>query len=395
MHDGAGRGAWRIWAPPLVVILIMMASLSVRADGSLSPPSGVQLIIVFHGALALLWRLRFPLTVTVVAVAAACTLPQVAPHVIATDAASIVALYTLATRRSRKLAWTTGIGAALALTAATIPWQPHGFLDFHTVLPVNYLLAAVAVGDAVRSRQALLAQIRERAEQAERTREQEARHRVQEERVRIARDLHDVVAHHITLVNAQAGVAHHLMPTHPDRAYEALAEIRETSRTALDELRATVGLLRSDDDPPDSRQPTPTFTDLRGLVDGFRKAGFDIVITADGERRPLTGPADVAAYRIVQEALTNAGKHGLPGPVEIHLAYEPAQLRVTVANAARPGHRGAGTGHGLIGMRERAEAVAGTLTADMRADGRFVVEAVLPLRMPQDDQGSSTTSPAG
>ncbi|XVU27817.1 sensor histidine kinase [Actinoplanes sp. CA-054009] len=380
MAETYGRAAWRIWAAPLLTVLIMMAAVAWHGENTLVKPTTAQLVLIVAGALALLFRLRWPAPVAAVTVVCGSLLPLAAPHLVFIDVACVVAAYTVATLRPRRTAWTAGILATVALTAAIIPWQPGGLLDILNVLPANYILVAVAVGDAVRTRRALLIQVRERAEQAERTREQEARRRVGEERIRIARDLHDVVAHHITLVNAQAGVAHHLMRTHPDRAYEALAEIRETSRAALDELRATVGLLRQDDDPPDSRRPTPTFADIGTLVDGFRKAGADITVTTDGRPGPLTGPADVAAYRILQEALTNAGKHALPGPVQVRLAYGPALLRLTVTNPARPGRHGPGTGHGLIGMRERAETAAGTVTAEMRPDGRFVVEAALPLR---------------
>ncbi|MFF5075509.1 sensor histidine kinase [Actinoplanes sp. NPDC000266] len=382
MADTYGRAAWRIWAAPLLTVLIMMAATAWHDENTLVKPTAAQFVLILTGAIALLFRLWWPVPVAAVTVVCGALLPLFEPHLVFIDVACVVAAYTVATLRSRRTAWTTGILATVALTAAIIPWQPHGLLDILNVLPANYILVAVAVGDAVKTRQALLTQVRERAEQAERTREQEARRRVGEERIRIARDLHDVVAHHITLVNAQAGVAHHLMRTHPDRAYQALAEIRETSRAALDELRATVGLLRQDDDPPDSRRPTPTFADVDSLIDGFRKAGADIAVSTEGKPVPLTAPADVAAYRLVQEALTNAGKHALPGPVQLHFAYDPAHLRITVTNPARPGHHGPGTGHGLIGMRERAEAADGTLTTEMRPDGRFIVEATLPLRTP-------------
>nr|BFE59309.1 hypothetical protein GCM10020063_038350 [Dactylosporangium thailandense] len=196
------------------------------------------------------------------------------------------------------------------------------------------------------------------------------RRQVREERVRIARDLRDVVANHITLVNAQAGVAHHLLRTDPDRAYQALAGIRDTSR-------ATVGLLRADDE-PDNRQPAPGFAELDALLDGFRQAGLDVRVTRSGVPRPLTGTADLAAYRIAQEALTNARKHGSGGAVDLDLTYSTDTLDITLANPARPGVQGPGTGHGLIGMRERAASAGGRFSAAMTA-GRFVLHLSLPL----------------
>ncbi|WP_436534461.1 sensor histidine kinase [Actinoplanes sp. HUAS TT8] len=367
-----GRWAWRIWAPPLLVIMIMMATVAYRNGVLARTPSGLQLIVILIGALALLFRLRQPLAVTIVAVLAGVALPFTNGHLVLVDVAAVVALYTLATLRDRRTVWTTGALAAVALSATWIPWQAGGLLDLANLVPANYALIAVAAGVATRDRRALLSQLRRQGEQ-------EARRQVREERIRIARDLHDVVAHHITLVNAQAGVAHHLMGSYPDRAREALAGIRDTSRTALDELRATVGLLRQDDDPPDSLAPAPTFAGVEQLIDGFRTAGHDVRLTRTGMSRPLPGSADLAAYRIVQEALTNAGKHGVTREADVVLDYTGAVLRISVVNPARPGHRGAGTGHGLIGMRERAEAAGGTLTCGLSGDGTYAVVAVLPV----------------
>ncbi|MFG2042828.1 sensor histidine kinase [Dactylosporangium sp. NPDC048998] len=329
------------------------------------------------GAGALLLRRRYPRTVAVVTTLCGAALPMLAPHQVVVDTATVVALYTVAEATDRRTAATLGAVAAVLLTASSMRWLPGHFLDIRNAVPVNYVAAAVAVGDSVRNQRALLRQERRRAAEAERTREGEARRRVREERVRIARDLHDVVTHHITLVNAQAGVAHHLLRTDPGRAYQALAGIKETSRAALDELRATVGLLRADDE-PESLQPAPSFTDLDGLLESFRRAGLDVRLTRRGTARPLTGTADLAAYRIVQEALTNASKHGIGPRVELDLTYTEYTLDITLTNPAEPGRRGPGTGHGLIGMRERAESAGGRFIAGLQA-GAFVVHAGLPL----------------
>ncbi|HWS34719.1 MAG TPA: histidine kinase [Actinoplanes sp.] len=360
---------WRIWAPPLLVTMIMMASVAYHGK-TLTAPTGTQVIIILNGSAALLFRLRYPVAVTAWTVLAGVILPLTAEHLILIDAPSIVALYTLARYRDRRTAWTAGVLAAIALTAASAPWRSGGILDIRNLVPLNYVALAVAAGDASRNRQALLVQVRERAEQS-------AHRRVREERIRIARDLHDVVAHHITLVNAQAGVAHHLMDAHPAKAREALAGIRDTSRTALDELRATVNLLRADDEPDQGLQPMPAFAEIDGLVDGFQRSGFDVTVIRDGVPRPLAGAVDLAAYRIAQEALTNAGKHAVTRTASVALRWDDRGLRILVTNPARPGHAGPGTGHGLIGMRERAESAGGTVQTGMR-DGLFVVEALLP-----------------
>ncbi|MFD0524310.1 sensor histidine kinase [Paractinoplanes durhamensis] len=294
------------------------------------------------------------------------------------DAAAVVALYTVAVQTDRRTAATLGAVAAALLTASSIIWLPNHVFHIGVLLPINYVAVAVAVGDAVRNQRALLLQERRRTREAELSRESEARRQVREERVRIARELHDVVAHHITLVNAQSGVAHHLLRTDPERAYQALAGIKETSRAALDELRATVGLLRADDE-PESLQPVPAFAEVDGLLESFRAAGLDVRLTRRGVAGPLTGPADLAAYRIVQEALTNASKHGTEPRAEVELTYDDRTLTVTVTNPAASGRSGPGTGHGLIGMRERAEAAGGHFAATLKASGFFVITAVVPV----------------
>jgi signal transduction histidine kinase len=374
------RNAWRVWLPPLLAILIGMAQVAFARGRIPEPPTHGQLILVLAGALALLFRLHRPVEVTVVAALAGAALPIFGEHLILIDVAGIVAVYTVASTRPRRTVVLTTLLAAVLLTASSAIWAPGHLANIGNLLPVNYVVVAAALGSALRDRRALLAELRERALEAERTRESEAARQVQEERIRIARDLHDVVAHHITLVNAQAGVAHHLLDGHPDQARQALAGIRDTTRTALDELRATVQLLRQDGDPPDTRPPAPGFADLDGLLAGFRSAGFDVRVTSGGTAAPLTGSADLAAYRIVQEALTNAGKHGSGEGADLTLHYTATHLEITVRNATHGARRGPGTAHGLIGLRERAHSAGGEVTTGPAPDGTFQVKAKLPLR---------------
>jgi len=182
-------------------------------------------------------------------------------------------------------------------------------------------------------------------------------------------------AHHLTLVNAQAGVAGYLMGTDPEKAATALHDISEHTRKALDELRATVGLLRQADDPEgDPTHPAPGRERLGELV------GPEIAVRVEGTPRALVPAMDVAAYRIVQEALTNARKHASGAVAAVELQWSGRELRIRVENG--PGHerhREHGGGHGLIGMRERARACGGELTTHRRVDGGFVVQAILPL----------------
>ncbi|MET7425655.1 histidine kinase [Dactylosporangium sp. NPDC005555] len=362
----------------LTVVLIGMAEIAYGSGPGLHKPSIPQVALILAGAGALLLRRRHPRTVAVITVLCGAALPIIAPHEVVLDAATVVALYTVAEATDRRTAAVLGAVAAALLTASSIIWLPNHLFDISNVLPINYVAAAVAVGDSVRNQRALLRQERRRAAEAEQTRESEARRQVREERVRIARDLHDVVAHHITLVNAQAAVAHHLLRTDPERAHQALAGIKDTSRAALDDLRATVGLLRTDDE-PEALQPAPSFADLGALLASFRGAGLHVRLAQQGAARPLPGPADLAAYRIVQEALTNAAKHGTRPEADLQLAYTRQALTITVTNQAAPGRHGPGTGNGLIGMRERAESAGGRCTAGLRTGEGFVVQARLPL----------------
>jgi signal transduction histidine kinase len=172
------------------------------------------------------------------------------------------------------------------------------------------------------------------------------------------------------------------MRTNPDQAYEALAHIKDNSRAALDELRATVGLLRQPDDAPGSRAPIPRLADLDTLVAGIRAGGLPVRVARTGTPAPLAPATELTAYRIIQEALTNTHKHASATRAAVILDYGPHSLRITVTDDGRPGApKGTGTGHGLMGMHERAGAIGGTVTAGPRPEGGFQVVAELPLSL--------------
>ncbi|MFF0014951.1 sensor histidine kinase [Streptomyces sp. NPDC005374] len=365
--------------PALVLIVVAVAATAAGKSGW-HEPRATWVAWTALSCIPLVFRSRWPLPVVVLTLAVDLTGMALAPDHAFTPAASLVALYTFATRSSRRTAWTVGVIASVMITWVYAATHNEPLLVGTSLLRFDFAIAATGLGDAVRSRRLHLARAEARAENAERTREEEARRRVAEERVRIARELHDVVAHHITLVNAQAGVAHHLMRTDPDRAYEALAHIKDNSRAALDELRATVGLLRQSDDAPDSRAPIPRLADLDALVSGIRGGGLPVSVSRTGAPRPLAPSTELTAYRIIQEALTNTHKHALAAHAEVALDYGATVLRVTVTDDGEPhAPKGPGTGHGLIGMRERATAVGGTVTAGPRPEGGFRVVAELPL----------------
>ncbi len=308
------------------------------------------------------------------------------------------------------LAGSAVVLAVAAPLAGDVSWQDASRVGAVAAFP----LVAGLLGHSVRNRRAYLAAVEDRARRAEESRESEARRRVAEERVRIARELHDLVAHQITLANAQATVAAHLFDTRPEQTRTSLRELVETTSHALDELRATVGLLRQAGDSAAPAEPAPGLCQLPGLLESFRRAGLDVRLHHDGPARALPPGADLTAYRIVQEALTNVTKHAATGNAEVRLAWSPDRITVTVADegpderADRPGNRadhrrdrdlqpedrGGGrkgaagpdgsTGYGLIGMRERATAAGGQLTAGPGPGGGFLVTADLPLPLAKE-----------
>ncbi|WP_460060625.1 sensor histidine kinase [Streptomyces sp. YKOK-I1] len=367
---------------PTVPLVVAAAAATAVGKSDWHEPRWQEAMWIGLSCLPLVVRSRWPLHVALFTLAGGLTLMAVAPQTPLTPAASLVAVYTLAVLGSRRTAWTVGLAAAVAITGVYAATHTESLVGGASLLRFDFAIAATALGRAVRNRRDKLAEARARVERAESMQEAEARRRVTEERVRIARDLHDVVAHHITLVNAQAGVAHHLMHVDPERAYEAMAHIKDNSRAALDELRATVGLLRQPDDAPGSRAPIPRLADLDTLADGFRASGLSVWVASTGTVAPLTPATELTAYRIIQEALTNTHKHASATRAAVVLDYGPHSLRVTVTDDGRPGApKGGGSGHGLIGMHERATAIGGTVTAGPRPEGGFQVVTELPVSL--------------
>ncbi|WP_433304387.1 sensor histidine kinase [Actinoplanes sp. CA-030573] len=334
------------------------------------------------GAGALVLRRRYPLPVLAVvsAAAAAALLTQQSRGFFVLTVG--VAAYTVATRTPRRTAVAVGTASALALGVCAVVALGIGWLDPAIVVLLLWFGLAVAAGSAVRTRRAYIAVLEERAERAERTREQEARRRVAEERLRIARELHDVVAHQIAVINVQAGVAGHVLRERPGAAEDALGHVRAAARTALEELATLLGVLRRDDAPDPPTEPAPSLSRLESLIDSFA-ATQPIRWTTAGQPRALPGAVDVAAYRIVQESLTNACRHANGAAVTVRLTYHEEGVTIEVYDdgrtaSATPAAPGAGLG--LIGMRERAESVGGAFHAGPRPEGGFEVRAELPAR---------------
>ncbi|MET9964447.1 sensor histidine kinase [Streptomyces sp. NPDC006356] len=307
----------------------------------------------------------------------------------------MAALYWLATLTDRRTTRAYGITTLVAVivAAAFSDSMDHISLLLRTLGPLFWLLLPLAAGNMTRLRRAYLAAVQARAEHAERTREEEARLRVTEERMRIARELHDVVAHHMALANAQAGTAAHLALTSPEQTKTILTDLTGTTSSALRELKATLGLLRQNGDPDSTPlEPAPGLARLPELVSACASAGLKVTVTTDGEPQRLSPGVDLTAYRIVQEALTNVTKHASTQAAHVRFVYTGSRLKITVSNdgpvaAGASAASGApeadaaqSRGFGVMGMRERARSIGGDLCAGHRPEGGFEVTTALPLQ---------------
>ncbi|WP_037892797.1 sensor histidine kinase [Streptomyces xanthophaeus] len=275
------------------------------------------------------------------------------------------------------------VSASLVLTGlAEALWSPE--LSASTV-PAAALLFGFAglLGYALRAVRLTRGEL---VEQETLTEEERARRTLLEERSRIARELHDVVAHHMSVISIQAQVAPHLVENPSQELKENLAGIRENALEALTELRRVLGVLRSEqpDEPGAPQHPQPTLAELDGLVDNVRGAGLAVTTEIAGIRRALTPGVELTAYRIVQEALSNCLRHAPGSQVEVGIAYGPRELHLCIANSAptRAAPPSPGAGHGLLGMRERAGMLGGELSAGPCPDGGYEVTAVLPMDPP-------------
>src|ERR1022692_4137225 len=305
------------------------------------PHPGVALLLVAGACLALAWRCRWPVPVLAVSVGAVTVYSLLGYVNGASLIAPVLALYAVAVRVSTRQAVAAAVVTLAVLMTATAVRNPFGHISGggFDLLP-GMVAAALFAGIAVANRRAYAASLLDRAEQ-------DARRRVDEERLRIARELHDVVAHTMATINVQAGVAAHVLSTRPEAAAESLQAIKAASKEGLRELRAILNVLRQADD-ADPTQPAPGTAQLEALITGARRAG-------------LPAAVDLAAYRIVQESLTNAIRHAGPATAAVSLSYREDELQIEVTDTGQGPPAGAtSAGHGLAGMRERAAAVGGT-----------------------------------
>jgi signal transduction histidine kinase len=394
----------RAWARPLrhrwlgdaaLVAVLLVGSVNIYPGNPAVLPATLAL------AAAVAVRHRYPLRAYAVALTVGTTqvILGIGPSADGpfqptfADAGILVLLYTVANCQSRRVSlW--GLGACMVLFAWAVVQLQAGEplthpLQFVLLTIPFYGLAPVSawvLGDSMARRRVYLAALEERAVRAEAERDARARAAAADERARIARELHDVIAHNLSIMVAQADGGRYVFDAAPEKSRQALAEIGATGRQALSEMSHLLGVLRAEEVAPEFA-PSPGIAEVPQLVAQAREAGMRVAYTVEGAAVPVTGGLSVAVYRIVQESLTNVRKHAGPGAAaEVRLRYAADELLVSVADdgdgidAGRgPVPGTAGAGHGLAGMRERAAMYGGTARTGPRPDGGFEVSVRLPL----------------
>jgi signal transduction histidine kinase len=325
--------------------------------------------------LPLLIRRRRPVLALALVLSAGVLVPGQGSFLLA----ALVCLYTIAATCSARVTLTASVAAVAAVILHRLVWEQLGSAgDFPP--PVIACAAAVGLGLYTAARRASIAALRDRAERLDRERELLAERAVAEERVRLANELHDVVAHNVSLIVVQAQA---LGATAHDQAVTAATDgIAALGRQAMADMHRTLKLLRTSDDNAAIRAPQPSLDNLDRLLEQSRAAGLDIDLTIEGHPRALAEAVDLSAFRIVQEALTNVIKHARRAHTRVLVSYRPDSLQLVITNDPSPIADSApqinGAGHGLVGMRERAALFGGTLVAQPTAENGFQVSATLP-----------------
>jgi signal transduction histidine kinase len=369
---------WLIDAAVAVAVALAQVGLAFAQashHGSVVTPGEVALLIA--GGLVLVARRRFPVAVLVTTYALVLSF-QATQHFGGQAGSawlSVIVAFATAIYLRRRVAAVVFLLVCYVVSL----WGPAVLGERHAPSAVFALSLGAGLA-ALLGGSELIRLRRERSLALTQGRKEEALRQVSEDRLRIARDLHDIVAHNISVINVQANSALHLMDRQPERARLALSTIHEVSKQALVELRSVLGVLRDvDEEAP--LAPAPGLAQLAGLLQRSRAGGLAVDVVEQGERHELPAEIDLAAYRIVQESLTNTTRHSGSGRASIHLTYGKGDLLVEVQDdgPAVGGGPVDGTGRGIIGMSERVEAVGGTLEAGPRLGGGFCVRARLPL----------------
>ena len=371
----------------LAVVVLYANAVHFYAAGA-SKPAGLGYALAVLAGFAVAARRRWPLGMLALATAATVTLFGLGFSRDPLVAVALV-LYTVAVVEPVRVSLSALAGISVLISAVLIAGAPsYGEQRFTGITPVRLLAtvsiqaAAWAIGVAVRRQRAYAEAVRERAQREVEAQRDLAWRAVTEERLRIARDLHDVVAHSMSVIAVQAGVGHHLMTEQPDKARAALAVIETTTRDVLREMRLLLGVLREGPLDPDPARlaPTPALADLAGLVARTTSAGVRVDLRITGQARRLPDGIEAAAYRIVQEALTNVVKHAKADRSRLWVDYRPDALAVEVTDdGPGPGAAQPVEGHGIIGMRERATMYGGAFEAGPLPIRGFRVAVCLPI----------------
>ncbi|GAA5075784.1 signal transduction histidine kinase [Thermocatellispora tengchongensis] len=355
------------------------------------PPSALSLTLIAVACLALAFRRRRPFAMLCLAEAAHTVLTALHHNASLAGVALLVLIYTVASAKGLALSL-TALALDLVAFLLVLAVSGGGLNLTGEVFGVVLTMTAWVVGRSVRLRRAYLSELRDRAARLERAREADTRAARAEERSRIARELHDVVAHHVSVMTVQAAAARRILTSNPEGAEEALSAIEQMGRTAMAEMRSIVGVLRTDgQDGPAERGPQPGVRELPALVEQMREAGLNTQLWVEGERVPLPPGIDLAAYRLVQEALTNTLRHAGPAArAWVTVRHEPGEFSVHIeddgtgmkagAPAVTSPDGGRRTGHGLVGIRERVALYGGILRIGPRPGGGFEVRARFPLK---------------
>lgn len=393
-QDGRRRSVPR-WLRAVLPALVVppLALAPVLGDGSRWNAATVLLVLAAAVTVAL--RLRFPRSAAAAAIGLGVVGLALQGPLVSLVATLMVTVFSAARHTNRRtavvvaVAASTCVGTAAALLAQD--WEAgRGLVEV-----TAWMGFAAAAGDATRSRAVYVAGITERARRAEESKESKARRRVAEERLRIARDLHDVLAHQIAVVNLHANVASRALPDRPEDAERSLLAIRGAARAVLGEIGDLLQVLRASDTesatPGTAVAPVPGLTDLDRLVADFGRSGLGVEVRTVGTPVPVPEAVGVAAYRIVQEALTNAHKHGDDASALLQVEHQPGWLELTVTNTAATARRSGPAdvpGHGLLGARERAAAVRGELTTSWGPGSVHRLTARLPAVPPDEEPAS-------
>ena len=371
----------------VVVVVALAGSALVQvwqsADSEWEGGRAVHSVLIAAFTLPLLVRRRFAVIVFVTIVAAAWLQFELGGELGQPFFAAIIGLYSVGAHAGRPETF-LGPAAVVAMIAfVDVPRLRDGD-PVDEVVPAWFMLSGIwAFGRWMRHRARDTLELAERAEAAERDLREQAEQAVAEERARIARELHDLVAHSMGVIVIQAQGAQRALDAAPEQSRSALASIEEAGRTGMAEMRRLLALLVATEDEVGTA-PQPSLEQVPDLVARVREAGLRVDLSVDGAVRALPAGVELAGYRVVQEAMTNALKHAEQSPVQVHISYETDHLDIEVRDrgpASEPVARstGAGGGHGLVGMRERVSLYGGTLSAGSRPEGGFVVHARLPI----------------